>query len=175
MRRGRLLAAVAVLAFFPVVLACAGGGGGLGISGQYFGSTGLNGPLMGVSTVSGFGYGVNADGDRVGAFGMAFFSPTATLEGGAGGLVVGHEWWLGPVSLAINLWGGVGGEKAGSLGYMLVVGQGDVEIGLAWLPWMQIVFYVGYQTWGNLFPGVPFASAVSAAPILGFRVAWGGR
>ena len=170
----RLVLIAALLLAVPAGFAIAGGFGGIGVGGPYFQSA-ANGPLMGVSSVTAFGYSVNDEGDRVGGFGLGLFTPAGSAEGGAGGLLAGHEWRLGPAFLALNLWGGVGGLRSGDMGYLLVFGQADLEIGILWLPWMEITFYAGYQTWGNLFPGVPFASAVSAAPILGMRMAWGGR
>ena len=83
---------------------------------------------------------------------MGLFTPAGSAEGGAGGLLAGHEWRLGPAFIALNLWGGVGGLRSGDLGYLLVFGQADLEVGILWLPWMEITFYAGYQTWGNLFP-----------------------
>jgi hypothetical protein len=133
----------------------------------------VSGPLLGVSTITGFGYGVNDDGDRVGGFGMGMFSPAGTAQGGVGGVLLGREFRLGPIILALNILGGVGGVNEGSSGYMVVFGQADLEVGIAWLPWMQIAIYVGYQSWGSLFPGIPFASATSSAPVLGLRIAWG--
>jgi hypothetical protein len=163
-----------LLALLPVSLALAGGWGGVSAGGQYF-ERGFAGPTMGVSTIEGYGYGVNEEGDRVGGFGLGMLSSPSWGTGGVGGLLLGHEWWLGPLVIGFTLEGGVGGTSFGRAGYMLIFGQADIDIGIAVLPWMQVVAYAGYQTAGNVFPGAPFANVNLAAPVLGVRIAWGGR
>jgi hypothetical protein len=169
----QVLLAALLLALLPASLASAGGWGGVSASGQYF-SGGFTGPALGISTIDGYGYGVNADGDRVGGFGLGFSSP-ASGTGGVGGFLLGHEWWLGPLVAGFSLEGGVGGSSIGRAGYLLLFGQADVDVGLAVLPWMQIVLYVGWQAAGNLFPGTSFTSVNVSSPVLGVRLAWGGR
>ena len=101
-------------------------------------------------------------------------SSPASVSGGAGGILLGHEWWLGPLVAGFNLEGGVGGTSVGSNGYLLLFGQAEVNLGISWLSWMQIVAYVGCQAAGNLFPGGSFSAVKMAAPVLGMRVARGG-
>jgi hypothetical protein len=57
---------------------------------------------------------------------------------------------------------------------MLLFGPADLELGVAVLPWMQVVAYAGCQAGGNLIPGIPFVSATLFTPVLGVRVSWGG-
>jgi hypothetical protein len=164
---------VLLLALFPVSLVSAGGWGGVSASGPYFNS-GFTGPTLGVSTIDGYGYGVNDEGDRVGGFGLGF-SSAAVGTGGVGGFLLGHEWWLGPLVVGFSLEGGIGGSSVGNAGYLLLFGQADIDVGIAVLPWMQVVLYVGYQAAGNLFPGTSFANATFSAPVMGVRIAWGSR
>ena len=171
MKTPRVVLAVLLLSLFPACLVSAGGWGGVSACGQYFDRS-ISGPTLGVSTVMAYGYGVNEEGDRIGGFGLGMISSSASAAGGAGGILLGHEWWLGPFVAGFNLEGGVGGTSVGSNGYLLLFGQAEVDLGIAWL---QIVAYIGYQAAGNLFPGASFSAVKMAAPVLGMRVAWGGR
>jgi hypothetical protein len=174
LKSARVLFATLLLCLLPVSLASAGGWGGIGACGQYF-DHGFGGPAFGVSTISGYGYGVNAEGDRIGGFGICVLPTAAAGTGGIGGILLGHEWWLGPLVAGFSLQGGVGGASFGDAGYVLLYGQADIDIGVAVLPWMQITAYIGYQVSGNLFPGTSFRSVTSSAPVAGLRLAWGGR
>ena len=161
-----------VLLVLPAATAAAGGAGGVGFSGQLFDPR-LSNTDLGVTQIGGFGYGVGADGSRVGGFGTAFLSESGDMAGGLGGMVFGHEWRGGPLVLALTLWGGLGGGALGGGGYMLAYGAAQVELGVWVLPWMQLSAYVGYEVLGNVVPGVPFGRALLRTPMLGMRLAWG--
>ena len=162
-----------LFALLPAGIAAAGGAGGVGFGTQFYDPATPSNNL-GMAYITGFGYGVDEGGSRIGGFGMALLSDPARSAGGVGGMLVGHEWRGGPVVFAFNLLGGVGGASYGGGGYMLLFGQADLELGAAVLPWMQVVAYVGYQAWGNLIPGIPFVSAKLFTPVIGVRVSWGG-
>jgi hypothetical protein len=172
MSRGQAAVIAALLALLPVAAASAGGAGGVGFGAQYYDRSLSSGDL-GMAYITGSGYGVDEDGNRVGGFGMALLSGLGVTEGGVGGLLVGHEWSIGPLIAAISLLGGVGGAAAWGGGYMLLFGEAELELGVRVLPWMQIVAYAGYQAWGNLLPGVPFNAARLNSPVYGVRVAFG--
>ena len=166
--------AVAFFLLLPAALALAGGAGGVGFSGQYYHSS-LSTADLGMTSLTGFGYGVAPDGSRVGGFGTAFFSASGNTAGGVGGMLVGHEWHVGPIVIAFTLWGGVGGAAwGGADGYMLAYGAAQAELGYWILPWMQLTAFVGYEAVGNVIPG-PFNRALLQTPVLGVRIAWGGR
>jgi len=173
MKKPWIVACAVLLALLPAAVAGAGGAGGVGFGAQQY-SRSLSSEDLGMAYIQGFGYGVDEDGNRVGGFGMALLSGYGQVAGGVGGMVVGHEWNIGPLMAALSLWGGVGGAAAGGGGYMLLFGEGELELGIRVLPWMQIVGYAGYQVWGNLIPGVPFQSARLNTPVFGVRVAFGG-
>jgi hypothetical protein len=168
MKRALFLAVVLCAA---PALASAGGAGGVGFGIQYYDPEWSN-MQMGMSNITGYGYGVLRDGSRIGGFGTAMLSMQSA--GGVGGLLLGHEWRSGPLVLGVSGLGGVGGGSWSGRGYMLLFGEADLELGLCVTPWMQIVAYAGYQAWGNLIPGIPFASAYLATPVIGVRIGWGG-
>jgi hypothetical protein len=172
MNGARPLVVAALLALLPVAAASAGGAGGVGFGAQYYDRSLSSGDL-GMAYITGCGYGVDGDGNRIGGFGMALLSGLGVTEGGVGGMLVGHEWSIGPLMAAISLLGGVGGAAAWDAGYMLLFGEAELELGIRILPWMQVVAYAGYQAWGNLIPGVPFKAARLNSPVYGVRVAFG--
>jgi hypothetical protein len=173
MSRLRPAVIAALLALLPVAAVFAGGAGGVGFGAQYYDSS-LSSADMGMAYISGYGYGVDRDGNRIGGFGMALLSGLGLTAGGVGGMLVGHEWTAGPFMAAISLLGGVGGAAAYGGGYMLLFGEAELEIGFRLLPWLQVVGYAGYQAWGNLIPGVPFQAARLNTPVYGVRVGFGG-
>jgi hypothetical protein len=134
---------------------------------------------VGQNTVGGFGYGVTRSGQRIGGFGLAFFStdPAVQFEGGVGGSISGQELRLGPVTLAAVMWTGVGGLKTNVPGmageWFTLFFEGDVEVGLAVTPWMQLTGYGGVQLLANLAPGRPFEGMLFYTPVVGVRLAWG--
>ncbi len=126
----------------------------------------------------GFGYGVTASGLRIGGFGCAVLdtSPYLTYAGGFGGILTGRQLTSGPLSLALNLWtglGGVGTSFASPRGFFGLLAEADVELGVAIVPWMQWVVYGGYQAVANLIPGLPIVDALSYTPVAGIRLVWG--
>jgi hypothetical protein len=163
----------AFLVVIPAGAAFAGGAGGVGYGAQYYDS-GLATSDMAMTFITGYGYGVSWDGARFGGFGSALLSAQGSAAGGVGGIVTGHEWRAGPLVAAVDLWMGLGGMSFNRSGYMVAFGQADFELGVAILPWMQIVAYAGYQALGNLIPGFPFSNAVLYTPVVGMRLAWGG-
>jgi hypothetical protein len=168
----KLLIAVVLLAAIPACIAMAGGAGGMGYGYQYFDSQ-LSNVNLGMSYITGYGYGVNRFGNRIGGFGTALLSPE-DAAGGVGGLIMGQEWRAGPLVAAVTFWGGVGGASYASDGFMLVFGEADLELGVRILPWMQLVAYAGYQAWGNTIPFYPFTKAFVRTPVFGIRLGWGG-
>ena len=162
-----------LFALVPTALAVAGGAGGVGFTGQYFDST-LSTADRGMTSLTGFGYGVGDSGSRVGGFGTAFFSAPGDTAGGVGGMLVGHEWRTGPLVAALTLWGGVGGGAWGGNGCMLAYGAAQAELGVWILPWMQLTGFVGYEAMSSVLPGIPFGRALLRTPVLGLRIAWGG-
>jgi hypothetical protein len=168
---------VAVSLFFCALLcapaAFAGGAGGVGYGYQVFDGQ-FSSSDMGMSYMTGYGYGVREDGSRVGGFGSSFVSASGDAAGGYGGMLVGHEWRTGPFEAALTLWGGLGGASWQGRGFFIGYGSAEAEIGMSVLPWMQVVFYAGYQALGNILPGSVFGRALLTTPVVGFRIGWGG-
>jgi hypothetical protein len=163
--------ALALFLLVPAGIALAGGAGGVGWGAQYYDS-GLTSTDLSLTYITGYGYGVGWDGTRVGGFGMALISADGAGAGGVGGMVIGHEWKGGPLTAALMLFGGVGGGGFLGNGYMIGFGEGDFELGVRLVPWMQVTGYIGYQAWGNLIPGYPLIHRFYS-PVAGIRVTWG--
>lgn len=130
-------------------------------------------------TVGGFGYGVDRHGERVGGFGLAFFSadPAIVFEGGVGGFINGQQFSIGPLTAAVVAWTGVGCLTTNVPGiagtwYTLFL-EADVEVGWAVTRWMQVSGYAGMQLLTNLSPEDPFQGLLFYTPVVGVRVAWG--
>jgi hypothetical protein len=168
----------ALLAALPLASAFAGGAGGLTTGYQYFDPSVASGDYQ-ERFAGGFGYGVTRDGRRIGGFGLAFYSENdpGRLAGGVGGLITGQEIRLGNVTLAANLWTGIGGLGTRVLGlepgYLIGFAELNLEAGVAIFRWFQVSAYAGMQVMGNLTPGRPFTQAVYYSPVLGLRTAWG--
>ncbi len=173
MKSARLLLAVLLLVAVPACVAVAGGAGGVSYGFQYYDPQ-LSNQNLGLSYITGYGYGVNRWGNRIGGFGMALLSGIGAADGGVGGMLFGQEFRAGPIMAAVTCLGGVGGASYSRHGYMLIFGEADLELGLRVLPWMQVVAYAGYQAWGNTIPGIPFSNAFVYTPTLGVRIGWGG-
>jgi hypothetical protein len=131
-------------------------------------------------TVGGFGYGVSRHGERIGGFGLAFFSadPSVVFEGGVGGLINGRQFSIGPLTAAAVAWTGVGcllTDVPGMAGsWITVFLEADVEIGWALTPRMQVTGYGGMQVLANFGPGDPFdENMLFYTPVAGVRIAWG--
>lgn len=172
MRTRAFLLATIVLLLATAGMAFAGGAGGVQFGTQYFDSRWAN-TNMEIAYIGGFGYGVTPWGERIGGFGTALISLGQDTAGGVGGLLLGQELRSGPLTVAAVLLGGAGGGAVRGRGYMLLFGEADLELGLALLPWMQVVAYAGYQVWANVVPGTPFKSAALSTPVFGIRIAWG--
>ena len=169
----KLFITVVLLAAIPACIVMAGGAGGTGYGYQYFDPQ-LSNVNLGMSYITGYGYGVNRWGNRIGGFGTALLSEPGQTAGGVGGMLMGQEWRAGPLVAAMTFWGGLGGASFQHHGYMLVFGEADVELGIRFLPWMQVVAYAGYQAWGNTIPGFPFKNVFVYTPVVGIRIGWGG-
>jgi hypothetical protein len=134
---------------------------------------------VGLQTVGGFGYGANRRGERVGGFGLAFYSddPSVDFAGGVGGLVNGQQLSVGPLTAAAVAWTGVGcvsSDVPGLAGSWIVAfAEIDLEVGWAITPWFQVSGYAGMQLMGNVTGGRPFDEFLFWTPVVGARVAWG--
>ena len=139
---------------------------------------------LAATAYGGFGYGSTSRGTRIGGFGIFIADQVddemvgaKKLVGGFGGNVTGQELVLGPFTLAITAWTGLGGIAAeglpGSGGYFALYEELDVEGGFAPLPWMQIVGYAGFQVVVSVIPGFFANEAISYTPTLGLRLVWG--
>jgi hypothetical protein len=176
--RTRIVTLAAALILMPLSLACAGGAGGLTWGQQYFDSQLSNADSRAVLS-GGYGYGVTQNGQRIGGFGLAVQSSAlnGSLDGGFGGLILGQEMHAGPFLLAVNLWTGLGGlsaDPAVSAGKSLALFEElDLELGLGFIPWMEVTGYAGMQASARVGAGRPLFSDVMYAPVLGVRVAWG--
>jgi hypothetical protein len=183
MRMNRTLVAAAVIAVLAASGAYAGragGAGGVTYGNQYLD---LDGGWYSVdveeNTVGGFGYGVNRHGERIGGFGLAFFSfdPSVVFAGGVGGLINGQQISLGPLTAAAVAWTGVGcltTDVPGLAGsWVTLFFELDVEVGWAVTPWLQVCGYAGMQLMGNVSPGRPFEDFLFYTPTVGVRIAWG--
>ncbi len=179
MRIAKTVIIGAALLALPLSLVFAGGAGGVTWSDQRS-VPGLSN-MTGMSSVGGFGYGVSSSGQRTGGFGFALYSGppgSDSLAGGVGGIIVGQELRLGPITAALNLWTGLGGISATyqgvENGYCVLFGEADVEIGAAVTPWMQLVLYGGLQGFADLTPGSGIGARLTRyAPVVGMRMAWG--
>lgn len=169
----------AALLALPLSFAFAGGAGGVTWSDQRT-LPPLSNTGVGMSSVGGFGYGVTSAGQRTGGFGFALYSGSGTdsIAGGVGGIIVGQELRLGPITAALDLWTGLGGISATyqgvESGYCILFGEADVELGAAVTPWMQLVLYGGIQGFADLTPGSGIGARLTRyAPVIGMRMAWG--
>jgi hypothetical protein len=184
-------------------LAFARGGGGL----EYFVNMGsdilggvtlpdafmtdyVSGTIMGVS---GYGYGINRGGWKIGGFGTFFYTAPLGLDipaydtrvisavGGIGGVISGGHGRLGPFTFALNTRLGAGGMGIelfwpGGLdgwnywsGSFLLYGSADVEVGIVFVPAMMVSVYAGVQ---GIVP-IPYVVAACAVPSMGLRITWG--
>ena len=183
MRMNRILVAAAAIAVLAAAGAYAGGGGGAGGVTHGFQYLELDSGWYSVdvqeTTVGGFGYGVNRHGERIGGFGLAFFSadPAVVFEGGVGGLINGQQFSIGPLTAAAVAWTGIGCLRAGVPGmtgaWLTLFLEADLEIGWALTPWLQVTGYGGVQVMANLAPGDPFEGMLFYTPTVGVRIAWG--
>jgi len=182
MRKNRILVAAATIAVLAVSGAWADGGGAGGVTNgrQYLDlDRCLSSHDIEELTVGGFGYGVDHHGQRVGGFGLAFFSadPMVEFEGGVGGFINGQQLSIGPLTAALVAWTGVGcltTDVPGIAGsWITLFLEADVEVGWAITRWMQVTGYAGMQLLTNLSPGDPFEGLFFYTPVVGARIAWG--
>lgn len=183
MRMNRIFVAAAVIAVLAASGAYAGGAGGAGGVTHGFQYLDLDGGWYSVdvreNSVGGFGYGVNRHGERIGGFGLAFFSadPSVAFEGGVGGLINGQQFSIGPLTAAAVAWTGVGclhTDVPGMAGsWVTLFLEADVEVGWALTPWLQLTGYGGVQMMASLAPDEPFESMLFYTPTVGVRIAWG--
>jgi hypothetical protein len=184
MRMNRLLAAAAVIAALAAQGAWAGGGdgaGGVTHGFQYWDlDCGWYSADVQEITIGGFGYGVSRRGERIGGFGLAFFSadPAVVFEGGVGGLINGRQFSIGPLTAAAVAWTGIGCLKTDVVGmagsWITLFLEADAEVGWALTPWMQLTCYGGVQLLANFEPHHPFdENMLFYTPVVGARIAWG--
>ena len=127
--------------------------------------------------VGGFGYGTNIVGTRLGGFGIGFLdrSNPADLQGGFGGLIVGQEFFWGPVTIAVSSWTGLGGINSdaisNSVGFLSLYEELALELGFSPIPWLRLVAYGGYQLIASLSSG--FFRTIVYNPVAGVRVVFG--
>ena len=174
----RMVILAAALSVLPLSIAFAGGAGGLTWGQQFFDPALSNSDFPGTFS-GGYGYGVTGHGQRIGGFGLAVrsLSPTGGLDGGFGGLILGQEAHGGPFLFALNLWTGVGGLSANPAlpgkGSLALFEELDVELGLGFIPWMELTGYAGMQAIMRVGSGSPLFRGALYTPVLGVRVAWG--
>jgi len=182
MRMNRILVAAAAIAVLAAsgVWADGGGAGGVTNGCQYLDLDHcLYSHDIEQLTVGGFGYGVDRHGERIGGFGLAFFSadPAVEFEGGVGGVINGQQVSIGPLTAALVAWTGIGclaTDVPGIAGtWITLFLEADVEVGWAITRWMQVTGYAGMQLLTNLSPGDPFAGLLFYTPVVGARIAWG--
>ena len=184
MRINRIVGAAVVIAALAASGAWAGGGGGAGGMTHGFQYLDLAGGWYShdvrENTIGGFGYGVNRYGERIGGFGLAFFSadPGIEFEGGVGGLINGQQFSIGPLTAAAVAWTGIGclttnlPGMAGS--WITLFLEADLELSWALTPWLQATCYGGVQLMANLSPEDPFdENVLFYTPVVGVRFAWG--
>lgn len=174
----RIVAIVVVLAALPLAMAFAAGGVSWGA--QYL--LPEYPELANYDTQAEFtavyGYGVTGFGMRNGGFVLGVHSPdeSCTLEGGFIGAISGQELRVGPMTLAINLWTGIGGMRrvpCVSDGNLALFGQADLELGVRLFPGMRVVGYAGMQCIADILAYQPISSALYYTPVAGIRLAWG--
>jgi hypothetical protein len=173
-----MILVVAALAL-PLAGAFAAGAGGVAWADQRS-VQGLSNGTVSISEVGGFGYGVNANGQRTGGFGYAIYSPegTSSVAGGVGGVIFGQEGHAGPLTFALNLWTGLGGLSATfagtETGLAILFGEANVELGIAVTPWMQLSAYVGMQGLADISAHTGIGTRLATySPVVGMRLAWG--
>jgi hypothetical protein len=178
MKRVFTVGCVVALLFAGAGTCFAGGGGGVTFGTQWF-DFGYANLDLDMTSIGGFGYGVSHDGERIGGFGMAMFGqgPSGGLAGGVGGMINGWEVRLRPITVALNLWTGLGGmgfdAPGDSGGYMVGFAELSLEVCVSITRWMRFECYAGYQVMGNFLPGDTFSSLLVYTPVVGGRVTWG--
>lgn len=179
MGASKIVLAVLVVLALPLSFAFAGGAGGVTWSDQRY-VPGLSNSTVTSSEIGGFGYGVNAGGLRTGGFGYAIYSPpgTQSLAGGVGGVIIGQEGRTGPLTLATNLWTGLGGISATfsgtQTGHFILFGEANIELGIAVTPWMQLSAYAGMQGIADVDPQTGVGTQLASYwPVVGMRLSWG--
>lgn len=180
---------VAVVFLFATAAAFAEGGGAGGIIvgnqiSQYplLDDVRVEANTLGLAYVGGFGYGVGSSGRITGGFGMGIFDPyneDGGISGGFGGAIGGWRVIRRPIYLTLTSWTGIGGvairnpavgEYAN--GYMGVLQEFSVELGIPFSNWFTPTLFAGYQFMVNLIPG-PVFEFFSYTPVIGIRAGWG--
>ncbi len=176
MKHFRYLAAACLLGV-PVVASATAGGGVT--SGAHTFVDGFSNYQLEATSMGGFGYGSSSRGTRVGGFGLSISDQAEPedLVGGFGGVIASQELQLGLFTIAITSWTVVVGIRArgvpGTGGYFALFEEVALEVGVAALPWIQLVGYAGFQVVGSVLPGVLISETLSYTPSIGLRVVWG--
>ncbi len=128
-------------------------------------------------TVSGFGYGANPAGTRIGGFGVGFIdlADALRLQAGFGGLLVGQEFAAGPLSIAVSSWTGAGSFANAAVAdgdrFVALFEELTLELGFSPIPWLEIVAYGGYQLIASITPR--FFDTIVYTPVAGVRAVFG--
>lgn len=117
----------------------------------------------------GYGYGTNHWGGRIGGFGMVIFNGDA-FSGAYGGMISGRELVRGPISAAIDLWTGIGYLSHDNINGVSPIAELKGEIGVAPMPWFQLVVYGGLQ---GVTTFTNFRDDILYSPVMGIKFVWG--
>lgn len=170
------MALAGIMLVAVVVVASAYGGGGF-FQGTQMALPGYTNMDSDAEVQGGYGYGASRGGRRYGGFGLAISDPaTDEFLGAFGGVISGRQTRIGPVTLSLNIWSGVGyasSELIQAPAGVAFLAEANAEAGFAVLPWLQISVYGGYQAIGSFDPSDMFANT-KYAPVMGGRVTWGG-
>jgi hypothetical protein len=132
----------------------------------------------------GYGYGVTESGFIRGGFGGLIDDSRKAYTGGiVGGVVLGKQFIAKPVSLSLMSWTGFGpisttwGTETfsvdGETGFICLMQEIDIEVGIPVFTWFMPTFYAGVQIVGNILDWDTFNSFASYTPIFGIRLQLG--
>ena len=133
--------------------------------------------------IGGYGYGIH-NGYIGGGFGYKLYDSSGDSEfvGYFGGFIIGKQLLTKPFNISIVSWTGFGPmstswegdfEIDGDTGFICVLEEIDLEVGLPISRWFMPTLYVGIQVSGNIIPWDGFNTFVSYTPVFGFRIQWG--
>lgn len=141
--------------------------------------------------VGGYKYVVNNEGYIDGRFGLIFadpelFSAETAVSGAIGGVagvilgsrVIGEDWIHLDATLRIGMGACYAGNATASSSwaspaYMIAYVEPCLELGLGFFPWLHIAATIGYQVFGNCFPGRLFDPLFSRTPTVGLTITFG--
>lgn len=141
--------------------------------------------------VGGYSYTVDNEGYIDGRFGLVFANPglfkaetiASSAAGGVVGIilgsrVIGEDWIHLDASLRVGMGACYAGDATASSSwaspaYMIAYIEPCLELGLGFFPWLHTAVTLGYQMFGNCFPGPFFDPLFSATPTIGLTVTFG--